>query len=94
MPYKCSADAGVVVGFWTIPVPDGGVGDPPPRARVWDEAHGVRDLGEALAAAGVATDGAVLENAFDVSADGRVIVGEGHRAGDLTLRAFRAVLPR
>ncbi len=57
--------------------------DPYWRAIVWTpRLGGFRDLGEVLTSAGVDMSGWVLHPAADVSADGRVIGGEGLYNGD------------
>jgi uncharacterized membrane protein len=82
-PSACDATAAVVVGNTQNP----------PHAYVWNAVDGTRELGAALVAAGADLGGATLEAANDVSADGRVVVGQG-RSADGKLHAFRAVLPR
>lgn len=75
-----SADGSVVVG-----------GDP--NAFVWTAAAGIRLVTDVLSAAGVSTSHwQYLERATGVSADGRIIVGDGIRAEDGLREGFRATL--
>jgi uncharacterized membrane protein len=85
-PTACSADGAVVVGT-VNPTPAQG----PSRAWVLDEVHGARDLAAALEDAGIDLAGATLDQANDVSAGGRVVVGRGVK--QRRKLAFRAVLP-
>jgi probable HAF family extracellular repeat protein len=86
MPTACSADASVVVGQ-TLSGPQG-----PGGTWVWDEAHGARALETALSSAGVDLAGTKLDLLTDISADGRVVVGQARLTNEKTM-AFRAVLP-
>ncbi len=59
---------------------------------IWDPIHGSRRLEDILAAHGVDLTGWRELFAFDMSADGRVIVGQGN--GDVFPgQGFRAVIP-
>jgi uncharacterized membrane protein len=49
------------------------------EAFVWDEAHGLRSVRDILASAGVDVSDWELEGAYGVSADGKVLGGEGRR---------------
>jgi probable HAF family extracellular repeat protein len=63
------------------------------RAFRWTSAGGMRDLKQELLTRGVtAVNGWILFGATGVSADGRVIVGEGFNPS-MQREAFRAVLP-
>src|SRR5205814_1854459 len=64
--YATDADGSVIVGQIGFQ-----------RAYVWDDAHGLRDLQDLLAAQGADLTGWTLERAFGVSGDGRTIVGDG-----------------
>jgi probable HAF family extracellular repeat protein len=65
-----SADGDVIVGI--------GTGDVVREAFVWEESQGMRRLFEVLVANGVTNlDGWTLSAAWDVSADGRWVVGYG-----------------
>ena len=82
----CSADGSVVVGI-------GNIGGSLQRAFIWDETNGLRSLADALIAQGDAgaIAGWTLQNAYDISDDGRVIVGIGVNPSGQT-EAFRAVV--
>lgn len=80
-----SADGSIIVGsgFGTAGVQG---------AAIWDEANGWRELDVVLATLGVDLTGWGLSYARAISADGRVIVGEGRNPnGDL--EAWVAVIP-
>lgn len=62
------------------------------RAFIWDAENGMRDLGQLLENVyGVNMDGWTLTQAIDISADGRVIVGNG--TGPSGGQAWVAVIP-
>jgi hypothetical protein len=64
-------------------------------AFIWDQAHGIRELQHVLATEfglAAALEGWQLTRANDISADGRVIVGEGINP-DGTLEAWLAIIP-
>ena len=66
------------------------------RAWIWDPAHGMRDLKEVLVTDfGFNLDGWTLEQVFDISADGRYIVGAGFfTVGTANIQsAFVAIIP-
>lgn len=65
-----SADGSVVVGV-------GRNADDEDVAFIWDETNGIQSLQDVLTGLGVNLDGWDLQYAFDVSADGSVIVGYG-----------------
>jgi len=69
-PEAVSADGSVLVG------------QSQSEAAIWDAAHGVRSLSSVLASLGVNLSGWVLTAANDVSADGKVIVGDGTHDGN------------
>lgn len=78
----CSADGSVVVGY------SGSTG-----AMVWDAQSGMRSVRTRLEQHGLDLAGWVLGNVYDVSRDGRVLVGNGtNPSGEA--EAWRAVLPR
>jgi uncharacterized membrane protein len=85
-----SYDGNVIVGrsFETVNDLYGGTGNIP---FVWRSAHGLLNLEETLASAGVDLQGWVLGEAVALSGDGRVIVGRASCDGFLS--AYRAVLP-
>jgi len=79
-----NADGGVVVGYGSVNYID--------HAFVWDEASGMHKLADVLSAQGAAPpSGWTLSVAYDVSNDGRVIVGYGTNPDDNT-EACKAVL--
>jgi hypothetical protein len=78
-----SRDAGVIVGYSV----DGDDREP----FVWSVSDGFRSLRAVLANAGVAMDGWQLDEPSVVSADGRVIVGQGSCGGVRT--SYRVTLP-
>lgn len=85
-----SADGAVVVGRSNM-LPSWEGGD----AFIWDAEHGMRDLQDVLIHEfdlGASLQGWNLYIATDVSADGRVIVGEGTNPAGQT-EAWRAVVP-
>lgn len=83
--YGVSADGSVVVGYY------GGVGG---SAMLWDEAHGARSIRDTLTNQfGIDLTGWVLGTAWDVSADGSVIVGNGTNPQGKTA-AWVARIPR
>jgi probable HAF family extracellular repeat protein len=70
-----SADGSVIVGWGTT--------DQGQRAFIWDEANGMRSLEDVLINIyGIDLTGWTLTNAYDISADGMTIVGEGSNMGD------------
>lgn len=69
-PEAVSADGSVLVG------------ESQAEAAIWDAAHDVRSLSSVLASLGVNLSGWVLTAANDVSADGKVIVGDGSYNGN------------
>ena len=74
MLWGVSADGAVVVGYG-----DGtGFGN---HAFRWTAATGMRDLNTLLADAGVNMTGITLDAAYDVSANGQFIVGQGNFSG-------------
>ena len=80
-----SRDASLVLGI----VSEGnGSGTP----LVWDDAHGERELEAALGEAGADLRGWHLTDAFVLSKDGNVAVGQGTCGGKPAL--YRAVIPR
>ncbi len=61
-------------------------------AFIWDQAHGIRDLGAVLSSAGIDMSGWTLEQATGISANNDVIVGNGRDPfGRFT--AFVAYIP-
>ena len=79
-----SADGSVVVGWGTT---DGGQ-----EAFIWDSAQGMRSLKYVLENDyGLDLTGWMLTRAYAVSADGRVVVGEGINPNG-TIEAWRAVM--
>jgi probable HAF family extracellular repeat protein len=86
--YNVSDNGSVIVGR---SLTNGGSGSD--RAFRWTSASGMRDLRQELLNRGVtAVNGWILFGATGVSADGRVIVGEGFNPS-MQREAFRAVLP-
>jgi len=70
--YAVSADGRIVVGGYHSPVPTF------PPAFIWDERSGQRDLRDVLIEDfGLDLSGWTLQRATGISADGRVIVGDG-----------------
>lgn len=67
--WDCSADGSVVVG--SAAIERGG------EAFVWDASHGMRSIAQVLTSAGVDLFGWTLTSAVGVSADGRIVVGNG-----------------
>ena len=83
--YGVSADGSVVVGIGNST--SGG------EAFIWDEANGMKSLESILIAQSVGgIEGWSLRHAYDISADGRTIVGYGiNPSGDT--EAFIATIP-
>ncbi|MFZ4573136.1 MAG: GC-type dockerin domain-anchored protein [Phycisphaerales bacterium] len=76
--YGVSADGSVVVGRASIAGPCGPFGcGSEGRAFIWDAANGMRDLQQLATDAGADLTGWKLTEARAVSADGRVITGNG-----------------
>jgi uncharacterized membrane protein len=67
-----SGDGSVVVGFSTRH----------DNAFVWDKKHGARSLRQMLANAGYDMSAYEFDDATDISADGRRVVGYGHLSSD------------
>jgi probable HAF family extracellular repeat protein len=90
--FGVSADGSVIVGRGAVAGPCGlfGCGSAP-RAFIWDAAHGMRALADVLAEQGADVTGWDLQTATAVSADGRVIVGNGRNPNGQA-EAWRAVL--
>jgi uncharacterized membrane protein len=80
MALDVSADGRIVVGV------SGG------QAAIWDQAHGLRSMSQALADAGISTSTWQLLSADAISGDGRVIVGYGFNP-ERRYEAWRAQLP-
>jgi probable HAF family extracellular repeat protein len=70
-----SADGSVVVGYAQNKTPGGSLTFEP---FIWDQAHGIRSLSELLTQNGIDLSDWDLRTAVDISADGRVIVGNGY----------------
>jgi probable HAF family extracellular repeat protein len=79
-----SADGSIVVGY-----SDYQLGY---AAFIWDETHGMRRLRDVLSGYGLDLSGWTLTAATGISADGRVIVGDGTNPGG-DPEAWMAVLP-
>jgi hypothetical protein len=62
------------------------------EAFIWDHANGMRSLQDVLANSGIDMTGWQLEIAFDVSADGKTIVGYGDNPNG-NREAWRAAIP-
>ncbi len=91
--YACSADGSVIVGMATIDGPVGPFGGgSAPRAFIWDQQHGIRDLQDLLLTEGAPIAGWKLTEARGLSADGRTIVGTGTDPNGNT-QAWIATLP-
>jgi probable HAF family extracellular repeat protein len=76
--YAMTADGSVVVGKAGVAGQCGPFGcQTQPRAFIWDAQHGMRDLNVLLPSMGLNTLGWVLTEARGISANGRVIVGNG-----------------
>jgi probable HAF family extracellular repeat protein len=91
--FAVSADGSVVVGRGYVEGPCGPFGcGSLPRAFIWDASNAIRPLADVLSAAGADVTGWELHAATGISADGRVIVGNG-RNPDGAFEAWRAVLP-
>jgi probable HAF family extracellular repeat protein len=82
-PHGISADGSVIVGE------SGSAAGT--EAFIWDQAHGMRSLRDALTDAGVDLSGWELSVAWGVSADGGTIVGAGGYNG--AYHGFIAVVP-
>jgi probable HAF family extracellular repeat protein len=82
--YAMTPDGSIIVGSGGIQGNCNPFGCPTiPRAMIWDEQNGMRDLKTVLTAAGLDVTGWTLTDARGISADGRVIVGNGtNPAGD------------
>ena len=84
--WDVSADGNIIVGFSGVSIFSG------KRAMVWDEANGMRDIAQLLTDANLDLTGWSLEEATGVSADGRVIVGNGRNPNGIS-RGWIAVIP-
>ena len=80
IPFDVSGDGNVIVGYATD------------FAMVWTPTHGIRPLSKILEPIGTPFADYVRTNALGVSADGRVIVGEGEKIGG-EQRAWMVVIP-
>jgi uncharacterized membrane protein len=88
--WAVSADGSRIVGLAQTP---GAAATAPPTAFVWDAAHGTRSLAAVLTNDyGYDVQGATLQIAASISADGTVIAGVGYPAGQTTIQVFRATL--
>jgi probable HAF family extracellular repeat protein len=83
--WALNADGTVAVGY--------AISDAPLEATVWDEAHGLRSVRDVLVSAGVDVSDWKLEAAYGVSADGKVIGGEGRRISTGSNEGWVAHLP-
>ena len=91
--YATSADGSVIVGMATIEGVAGPFGGgSAPRAFIWDQQNGMRDLQLLLASSGAPITGWKLTEARGLSADGRTIVGTGTDP-DGNTQAWIATLP-
>jgi uncharacterized membrane protein len=81
-----SGDGSVVLGVFLDGLYDTGT------PFVWDRTRGVRSLSDVLSTAGVSLDGWSLDDASELSKDGRVVVGVGACGGVPAI--YRAVLPQ
>jgi len=59
---------------------------------IWDAAHGMRSLQQVLTNDGLNLTGWTLVNAYEISADGSTIVGDGTDPGGKT-EAWPAIIP-
>jgi probable HAF family extracellular repeat protein len=84
--FDVSADGGTIVGQSRR------LDETFSKAFIWDETQGMRQLDVVLTELGLDLNGWTLEDAWGISANGRVIVGNG-RAPDGSYQAWLAVIP-
>jgi probable HAF family extracellular repeat protein len=85
-----SAHGSVVVGYAQNREPGGSLTFEP---FIWDQAHGIRSLTELLTQNGIDLSDWDLNTAVDISADGRVIVGNGYHISAARQEAWIATIP-
>jgi probable HAF family extracellular repeat protein len=80
-----SGDGSVVVGYVSNESDD--------EPFIWDEDHGIRSLTELLTQHGIDLSDWDLDTAVDISADGRVIVGNGYHISAARSEGWIATIP-